>query len=192
MPLDDPTLFANDPTESAPPPVEPECDAAPTCVPQGRAESDSSLRGDTPSSASEGAERGRPVAEIESHEIGNGEEPPSIGLGHSDRLFLIVVGSLILSLLAVQAYRRSSTGMETIEIDRLESQQSAFRIEINEATWVEWMQLEGIGEVLARRIVQDREDRGPFPSIEDVRRVSGIGPKTMDNIRQHLECRDCQ
>lgn len=115
----------------------------------------------------------------------------ALGLVRSDRLFLVVAVGLILLLIAMQLWRRTSTGGETVEIQRLAEQRYEFRIEINEATWVEWMQLEGIGEIMGRRIVQDREERGPFRSIEDVRRVSGIGPKTMDNIRHHLACRDC-
>lgn len=33
----------------------------------------------------------------------------------------------------------------------------------------------GVGPVLARRIVADREQRGPFASVFDVRRVPGVG-----------------
>ena len=64
--------------------------------------------------------------------------------------------------------------------------QASFRVNINESTWVDWMQLEGIGPSLAPRIVADRNINGPFSSIEDVRRVSGIGPTTLDRIRPWL------
>jgi competence protein ComEA len=65
-----------------------------------------------------------------------------------------------------------------------------YTLDVNHATWVEWAQLDGIGETLARRIVQDRLDRGPFADIEDVSRVRGIGQKTMDRIRPHLRNRN--
>lgn len=65
-----------------------------------------------------------------------------------------------------------------------------YTLDINHATWVEWAQLDGIGETLAKRIVQDRLDRGPFAEIDDVSRVRGIGQKTMDRIRPHLRNRN--
>ena len=62
-----------------------------------------------------------------------------------------------------------------------------FRVDINKATWVEWIQLRGIGETMAHRIVADREFNGPYGSIEDLLRVDGIGPLTLDRIRPWLE-----
>lgn len=61
-----------------------------------------------------------------------------------------------------------------------------FRINVNTATWIEWAQLDGIGEKLAKRIVAHRTEHGPFASVEDVGRVKGIGAKTLDKIRPHL------
>ena len=61
-----------------------------------------------------------------------------------------------------------------------------FRVDINDATWVEWIQLQGIGETMAHRIVADRKINGPFGSIEDLLRVEGIGPKTLKQIHPWL------
>ncbi|HET6323107.1 MAG TPA: helix-hairpin-helix domain-containing protein, partial [Planctomycetaceae bacterium] len=46
-----------------------------------------------------------------------------------------------------------------------------------------WGQIQGIGDALARRIVADREENGPFQSVEDLGRVKGIGPKTLEHLR---------
>ncbi len=67
--------------------------------------------------------------------------------------------------------------------------QNTFRLEINSATWVEWMQLQGIGPSMANRIVADRQVNGPFASIEDLARVPGIGSGTLDRIRPSLTIR---
>ena len=63
---------------------------------------------------------------------------------------------------------------------------ASFRVNVNESIWVDWMQLEGIGPSLAQRIVADRSLNGAFSSIEDVARVPGIGPATLDRIRPWL------
>ncbi len=49
-------------------------------------------------------------------------------------------------------------------------------LNVNRATAVELEGLPGIGSSLARRIVADREARGPFATVESLARISGIGP----------------
>lgn len=49
-------------------------------------------------------------------------------------------------------------------------------VNINIADAVELQRLPGVGEVMAERIVADRDAHGPFASIEDAQRVSGVGP----------------
>ncbi len=55
----------------------------------------------------------------------------------------------------------------------------------NTATLAELQQLPGIGAKMAERIVAERTKK-PFESIDDLRRVSGIGVKTLDKLRPHL------
>lgn len=57
---------------------------------------------------------------------------------------------------------------------------------MNTATAIEWSQLDGIGEVLADRIVEDRKTNGNFKSIDDLARVEGIGGQTLEQIRPWL------
>lgn len=49
-------------------------------------------------------------------------------------------------------------------------------LELNRATAEELDALPGIGAALAARIVADRAERGPYPSVEALARVPGIGP----------------
>ena len=51
------------------------------------------------------------------------------------------------------------------------------RININTATAEELDALPGIGPATAEKIVADREANGPFSTIEDLKRVAGIGDK---------------
>ncbi len=55
--------------------------------------------------------------------------------------------------------------------------ESSGRININTATEVELETLPGIGPATAAKIVSDREANGPYSTIEDLKRVSGIGDK---------------
>lgn len=51
------------------------------------------------------------------------------------------------------------------------------RLNVNTATRAELEALPGIGPTLAQRILDDRGEQGPFGSIEDLKRVRGIGDK---------------
>lgn len=59
-------------------------------------------------------------------------------------------------------------------------------ININTAGVEELDQLVGIGPALARRIVEDRQRRGPFARPEDLIRVAGIGPKNLAKIMPRI------
>lgn len=73
-----------------------------------------------------------------------------------------------------------------IEIDRAGPLEARFEVDINQAEWPELTQLPDIGETLARRIVESRQREGPFVDHEDLLRVRGIGPKTLEGLRPYL------
>lgn len=52
-------------------------------------------------------------------------------------------------------------------------------VNINTASAAELEVLDGIGPVLAQRIVEDRQRQGAFRSTRDLERVKGIGPKIL-------------
>src|SRR5690606_22095787 len=56
-------------------------------------------------------------------------------------------------------------------------------VNLNEATLEELQSLPGIGPGLGRRIVEDRDRRGPFRSLEELRRVKGFGPTRIEALR---------
>lgn len=61
------------------------------------------------------------------------------------------------------------------------------RIDPNAADAVELDRLPRIGPALADRIVADRERNGPFRTVEDLRRVRGVGTAVLEGMRPHLE-----
>ncbi len=62
-------------------------------------------------------------------------------------------------------------------------------ININTDTAAELESLLGIGEVIAQRIVEYREKNGPFETIEDIKKVSGIGEKTFEQLKDRIVVR---
>ena len=63
------------------------------------------------------------------------------------------------------------------------------KVDVNSASAEELETLPQIGEVRARDIVAHRDANGPFNTIEDLIEVSGIGPRTLDTIRDLIEVR---
>ena len=57
-------------------------------------------------------------------------------------------------------------------------------ININTADSEELELLPGIGPALAQGIVEERRANGAFKSIDDLKRVSGIGDKKLERISQ--------
>lgn len=58
----------------------------------------------------------------------------------------------------------------------------SFPISINQAGKEELMALPGIGEVLAERILDFREENGDFDSPEELLNVEGVGKKRLEEI----------
>jgi len=116
----------------------------------------------------------------------------ALSLSGSDRRFLAASAAVILVLMGVYLVRARLDRPTDVAIVRSPENELALRVDINTATWIEWMQMEGIGETMARNIVADRETHGPFRSIDDVSRVRGIGDAILTRIRPRLQCRDCE
>lgn len=62
----------------------------------------------------------------------------------------------------------------------------ASRIELNRATQAQLERLPYIGPVKAQRILDYREDHGLFERVQELERVRGIGPKTMERLEPLL------
>ncbi len=61
-----------------------------------------------------------------------------------------------------------------------------FQVDINVADAAELQTLEGIGPALAERIVQNRQQYGPFQSVADLRRVAGFGEKRVEQLAPYV------
>ena len=59
-------------------------------------------------------------------------------------------------------------------------------ININRATLAQFDSLDGIGPVIAKRIIEYRKVNGPFVTVEDLQKVSGIGVAKFANIKSKV------
>ena len=73
----------------------------------------------------------------------------------------------------------------TTEPERAETEETrviSFPISINDADKESLMALPGIGEVLAQRILDYRDENGAFSAPEELLNVEGIGKKRLEEI----------
>lgn len=59
-------------------------------------------------------------------------------------------------------------------------------ININTAEKQNLVKLPKIGIVTAERIIRFRDDYGPFKSLDDLLKVKGIGPKTLEKLKPQI------
>ncbi len=107
-------------------------------------------------------------------------------LNKLDQKFIAVFVAVFLMLSGDHWATLGGWGMHPIELERLPARKYDFRIDINSSSWVEWTQVEGIGEATAQKIIADREANGPFRNVNDLLRVKGIGPKKLEMMRPFL------
>ena len=65
-----------------------------------------------------------------------------------------------------------------------------FPLDLNSARLQDLLELPGIGEKLAQRLVEYRKSHGGFRSVDDLRNVSGIGAKRMERLRPLVVTRE--
>jgi competence protein ComEA len=107
-------------------------------------------------------------------------------LRHADQATVAVLVAAALAGMGVYWVVVGGPRGELVEIDRAEPLVARFRVDINEAAWPEFAELPGIGETLARRIVDSRLDGGKYSDHQDLLRVNGIGPRTLERMKPFL------
>lgn len=104
---------------------------------------------------------------------------------------IVAVGVMVVALSMVVAVplsafevRRGSDGGE----QRPNSGRSAYHlvVDINRDSWQRLSLVPGIGEKTAITIVEWRDRLGGFRSVDDLLRISGIGPRKLDRWRPYL------
>lgn len=82
--------------------------------------------------------------------------------------------------------RKYSPAAKAKRAERSSSQSSTGPININRATSKDLDRLPGIGPVIAERIIQYRNLNGSFTSVEDLKKVNGIGGSKFEKIKERI------
>lgn len=114
----------------------------------------------------------------------------------TEKILLIVALILFAGIIFFNAFYKSDASIPSViyinENDKVNSENlddngqisNLNKININTATVEELSEnLSGIGETIAKRIVEYREHNGEFTNIEDIKNVSGIGDKMFESIK---------
>jgi competence protein ComEA len=94
----------------------------------------------------------------------------------------VTAGLLVLAL-GLLGWRALADARWAARPTSLEPDSAVFRVDLNRADRARLMQLPGVGEVLAQRIEEHRRQHGFFRDVDDLRKVSGIGPATLERLR---------
>ena len=98
----------------------------------------------------------------------------------------IALGLLVTASLFFLLGRWSQTGVQSQPVMMIVQERVGTTLDLNRATKAELRLLPGLGDALVKRIIDHRTRNGPFRSVDDLRQVTGIGPKTLDRLRHHL------
>jgi competence protein ComEA len=109
------------------------------------------------------------------------------GLPRHAQLGLAFLLGILTLLLTQHAWKRLAPAGRPSELWPSSVSASQYLVDLNKAPREEIQQLPGIGPTLAKRIVDDREQNGRFASLEDLRRVHGIGSATVETLRSRVK-----
>ena len=111
-------------------------------------------------------------------------------IARAEQVVLVVLALAVVAGVAWRVVDYWRIGAEPIEIIP-PPEGPTFRINVNQADWVTLSLVPGVGEKLARRIVEKRQERGgKFESLDDLKEVPGIGEKMLEKLHPYLSLGD--
>lgn len=98
---------------------------------------------------------------------------------------IVLFVSLVAIAISIYIQQRRGSGLIDLE-DPHDRNVIEFQVDLNTAEAAELRLLPGVGEKIAQRIIDSRTKEGRFQSVDDLQRVRGIGPKTLERIKPYL------
>jgi len=103
-------------------------------------------------------------------------------LTHQERKVLLFLGIFILIGSGLRFFKVNS-----VEEDfEYQSVAQVMPVNVNEASQSQLESIPGIGEVIASRVIEYRQNFGPFKGLEDLKKVKGIGDKKIKAAKDYI------
>ena len=111
-----------------------------------------------------------------------------VNLGKTEKFILIFLLAALLTGLSLKICRKHNriVDVKIKSFNYEPSRDAPLRININEADEEALAGLDGIGPSLARRILAYRSERGGFGSVEELKKVKGLGEKLFEKIKDEV------
>ena len=77
----------------------------------------------------------------------------------------------------------AAKGQQSHPVEETEKDSQEEKINLNTADLAQLQQIPGIGNVKAQEIIRYREEKGSFQKIEELQEITGIGAKTVEQLR---------
>jgi competence protein ComEA len=110
----------------------------------------------------------------------------------ADQTVIALLIAAAIVLVGIWWLRNGGASGRLVDHDKLPERRVEFIVNVNTAPIVELAELPGIGPTLAERIVEYRETNGPFRTPDDLRKVKGIGAKTLETLVPHVRFDDAR
>ncbi len=95
-------------------------------------------------------------------------------------LVVSLICAMAVFVIEERAYEATDKAFDTIVTD------SENRVNLNTATLEELTELEGVGEVIAERIIEFRKETRPFETVYDFKLVRGVGETLFENNKNQI------
>ncbi len=108
-------------------------------------------------------------------------------------VWILLIVMIIFASILIGFFLGRNTGRAEIQISKLPQPTSATgatqptqKININTADALTLQKLPGIGPALAQRIVDFRNENGPFQTVTELTMVNGIGVEKLNQILDYI------